>query len=234
MAQGRATPLAYLTQIGVSGMLIFVGFDLAGFSGEDSPNPAKAMIAAILLSGAIFICWGWVSTSYVTLERLSDTSIPHVKAARAIFGQPGRIWMGIIILAGASAAVNALLIAVSRMIANMATEGMLPSFMAMGKNETNMAVFLLSVGIAAMLATGVAGEPILEIYIKAGLILWLVHYAFILGAVLVMNMKMSSESHWLIYKGYAGMLIVGLAAMIWAVAGIFLYHFLANIFLKSF
>lgn len=222
LAQGRATPLAYLTQLGVAGMLIFVGFDLAGFSGEDGCNPAKAMIAAILLAGTIFICWGWVSTSYVTLGRLSDTSIPHVKAARAILGQPGRIWMGIIILAGVSAAVNALLIAVSRMMANMATEGMLPSFVAMGKNQTNIAVLLLSVGIAAMLATGVAGEPILEIYIKAGLILWLVHYAFILGAVMFVNMKTSSESHWPTYKGFGGMLITGLAAMMWAVAGIFL------------
>jgi amino acid transporter len=222
VAQEKATPLAHLTQIGLAGLLVFVGFDLAGFSGEDGQNEVKAMMGAILLAGVIFVCWGWVSTKYVTLGRLSDTSIPHVKTARAVLGQSGRIWMGIIILAGVSAAVNALLIAVSRMMANMATEGLLPSFMAMGKNQTNMGVLVLGVAVATMMAMGMAGEPILEIYMKAGLILWLILYAVILGSVMMMNMKTSSETHWLIAKGRVGGLVIGLAAIMWAVAGIFL------------
>ena len=218
--QTGSTPLAYLTQIGVAGLLVFVGFDLAGFSGDDDGNPANAMTAAIVVVGLLFIGWGWVSIQYVALDKLADSSIPHLKTARALLGQPGRIWMGMIILTGASAAVNALLLAVSRMMADMAVEGLLPPFLAAGKNKTTMSVLLLGALVAVMLASGMAGEPILEMYIKAGMCFWLIHYAVILGAAIMMGRGPSAGAYRHSPKGSKVLFVVGLSAMAWALVGV--------------
>jgi len=222
LRQDGPTPLAHLPQIAVASLLVFVGFDLAGFVGEDRGNPAKAMMATILLAGLVFSCWGWVSAEYVPLGRLADTSIPHVKAARAVLGETGRICIGIITLAGSCAAVNALLIAVSRMLAIMATEGVLPPFLAMGKNGAATGIFILVAAVAAMMGSGMAGESILEVYIKAGICFWLFHYSVILGAVFTMTVRASPGSSTQSTKGHWIVPIAGSTAMMLALAGIFL------------
>jgi amino acid transporter len=218
--QDGPSPLAHLPQIAVASLLLFVGFDLAGFAGEDRGNPAKAMMAAILLAGLVFSCWGWVSAKYVPLGRLADTSIPHVKAARAVLGETGRIWMGVIILAGSSAAVNAILIAVSRMMTIMATEGLLPPFLAMGKNRATMGMFIIVAAVAAMMGSGMAGESILEVYIRAGICFWLFHYAVIHGALLVMAVRALPGSPMQTPRGRQIFPIAGLTAMALTLTGI--------------
>lgn len=213
---------SHSTQIYVAALLVFVGFDLAGFSRNHGGNPVKAMMIAIFMAGLIFIFWGWISTKYVILGRLTDTHIPHMIVARAAFGQSGRIWMGIIILAGASAAVNALLLAVPKMLAVMAKDGLLPSFLARGKNPTNTGVLLLGASVAAMMGAGMAGEPILEVYMKAGMCLWLLHYAVILGAAVMPAMRDSPGVLGQTIKVREVLFIVGLAAMVSAIGGMFL------------
>jgi amino acid transporter len=220
-SQDVSTPLAHLVQIGMAGLLVFVGFDLACFSENSRQSPVKAMVVAIVLAGMLFVCWGWVSAKYVALGRLAETSIPHVKTARAVLGQTGRIWMGVIILAGASAAVNALLTAVSKMMAAMAEEGLLPPFFAKGKRQTTVGVIVLGAAVAAMMATGMAGEPILEVYMKAGVCIWLVHYAVILGAALMLTMRTWPDTPGPGKRGLGALFVVGLAAVMWAVAGVF-------------
>jgi len=178
------TPLAHMPEAGLACLLLFVGFDLSGFAGKSGRNPATAMMAAILLAGLVFCCWGSVSLRFVPASKLAHTSIPYVKVARAMLGQWGRIWMGLIILSGASAAVNALLMAVSKMMTAMAADGLLPPFLAKGKGNTTIAFLLLAAAVAAMMGLGMAGEPILETYMKAGTWFWLLHYAVIQGALL--------------------------------------------------
>ncbi|MDY6989306.1 MAG: amino acid permease [Thermodesulfobacteriota bacterium] len=179
------TPLAHMPQAGVACLLLFVGFDLAGFAEKTEHSPAKAMTAAILVAGLVFCCWGSVSLKFVPSSKVVDTSIPYVKVARAMLGQWGRIWMGLIILSGACAAVNALLVAVSRMMTAMASDGLLPPFLAKGKGNATIALLFLAAAVAAMMALGMAGEPILETYIKAGTWFWLLHYAVIQAALIV-------------------------------------------------
>jgi amino acid transporter len=140
--------------------------------------------------------------------------------------------MGIIILAGASAAVNALLMAVSKMLAVMASEGLLPSFFAWGKNQTTLAILVLGVAIAAMMATGMAGEPILETYTRAGICLWLVHYAVVLGAVITKELQRSPGVLWQITKDRRVMPFVGWVAISWAFVGMFILAADWKLFLK--
>ena len=209
----------YPPQVGLAGLVLFVGFDLAGFAEETPDNPAKAMLAAILLAGLVFSCWGWVSAKYVPLYKLADTTIPHVKAARAILGEKGRLWMGLINLAGSSAAVNAFLMTVPRMMTAMAADGLLPPLLARGRNQATIALFLLAAAVAAMMGSGMAGEPILEVYIRAGIWFWLLHYAVIHGSLFSATVRSSCRSDIRKTSGYRVFPIAGMAAMGLALTG---------------
>ena len=211
--QDEPAVLMHFPQAGLACILLFVGFDLAVFAGEDQKNSDRAMIAAILAAGLVFAFWGWVSASYVPSGRLTHTSIPHIRAALAVAGETGRVWMGITILAGASAVVNVLLLTVSRMLTIMSSQGLLPRFPAL---------FLLAGAVAVMLASGMAGEPILEVYIKAGMWFWLLHYGVIHAAVYTMTLRSSQRSAIQQITGPRAIPIAGMAAMALGLAGILL------------
>lgn len=202
-----------LSRSGLVCILLFVGFDLAGFGEEDQNNPARVMMVAIFAAGVVFSIWGWVSAAYVPPSRLADTTIPHIRAALAVAGETGRICMGVTILAGACAVVNALLLAVSRMLSLMAAQGLLPRFPA---------IFLLAGAVAAMLATGMAGAPILVTYIKAGMWFWLLHYTLIHAGVYALAFRSSQQSAILKTAGHRVIPIAGMAAMVLSLAGILL------------
>ncbi|MGD8985083.1 MAG: APC family permease [Desulfobacteraceae bacterium] len=181
------------------GLVLFVGFDLAVFAKEsDDHHPMKlirSMILGILLAAIIFALWGFVSFNYVTPSKLAETTVPHMLAARKIMGQNGRFIMGLVILAGSCAAVNALLMAVSGMISGMAKQGLLPAFLSLRSKRVPFALILLVLGIATMMAAGMAGEPLLEIYTKTGIWFWLLHYATIHISVLIMRWRNAGRLH---------------------------------------
>ncbi len=180
-----------LARLALLGLVLFIGFDLAGLvSNNENKYPfrlVKSMTAGVVLAGIVFILWGLVSLQYVSLERLADTTIPHSITARVILGSSGRIVMGVVVLAGAGAAVNILLLAVSRMIAAMAAQGLLPSFLGLAQNRAPIPLIILAVGIAAMMASGMAGVPDLEIYTRAGVLFWLLNYSAVHLSVLIMR-----------------------------------------------
>ena len=66
---------------------------------------------------AEFDAWNAAALIHVEASRLAGTSIPYILTARSILGQTGRIVMGIVVIAGACAAVNLLFQAVARMMA---------------------------------------------------------------------------------------------------------------------
>jgi amino acid transporter len=93
--------------------------------------------------------------------------------------------MGAIILAGIYGAVNALFLAVTRMLDEMSVQGMLPSFQG-ERRRPYFSHLLLAAVIMILLITGMAGSPNLDIYIKAALLFWLITYVFIsLSALIV-------------------------------------------------
>ncbi len=75
-------------------LFLFMGFDLAGFRGNNGISQAgvlsKSMIAGIVGAAFLFCLWGLVSVRYVPLERLSQTTVPHMTASRFILGETGR------------------------------------------------------------------------------------------------------------------------------------------------
>jgi amino acid transporter len=192
MDASNSDPL-HMSRVIFFGLVLFVGFDLANFTnGGDLHHPtrlAKSMILGIVLVAMIFSLWGLVSITHVSHSKLADSTVPHMLAARQIMGQSGRVLMGLVVLAGSCAAVNALLMAVSGMISCMAKQGLLPSFLGLRPKRVPISLILLGMGIAGMMAAGMAGKPELEIYTQAAIWFWLLHYAMIHVSVLIMRWR---------------------------------------------
>jgi amino acid transporter len=207
--------------------VLFLGYDLAGMTiektGAHSFDLVKAMVGGLLLVALIFYLWGIVSLKFVSPGRLADTTIPYTMAAKAIMGEKGRICMGIVILSGTCAAVNALFMAVSRMIAGMSTQGLLPSFLGAAQNRVLIPLTLLGLGTGAMMAAGMAGEPALEVYIRAGIWLWILNYAVIHLCVLFISRRIPDKPKQIQIRGYrvfqivaSVVLIIILFGLLWA------------------
>ena len=166
----------------VSVLLLFVGFDLLLFLPNNTiKHPfflQNYWVVGILIAGIMFCFWGVVSFLYVPAERLAGTFIPHILVAKNILGQAGRYIMGLVIIAGAGAAVNVLFKAVGGMVIDLGRNASLP-FMSRFLSRPPITLILLSLVIVIMMALGVAGTDELDTYIRGSLILWLLNYAFI-------------------------------------------------------
>ncbi|MDY6855160.1 MAG: amino acid permease [Thermodesulfobacteriota bacterium] len=193
----KVTPSLNIRIVLIS-LFLFIGFDLAGFAqGKNSPYPAgivKPMVTGIILICLLFYLWGLVSIIYVQQDRLADTTIPYTLTAREIMGQDGRVVIGMVVLAGICSAVNALFIAVSKMIAGMATLGLLPHFLGVCEKRAAIPLILLVTGIAVMIAVGMAGEPVLEVYLRAGLLFWLLNYTGVHLSALIVGISYPNRS----------------------------------------
>jgi len=170
----------------LAGLGLFVGFELALFTRPYTARltvpPGRLMVLSIVLAALVLGLWGMVSMRVVAPTRLAESTVPHMVAARAIGGDRGRVVMGVVVLAGTCATVHALLSAGSHMLAGLAGHGLLPAWL--GRRQARPALVVLAVGPAAMLAMGMAGEPETEVYAKAGVLFWLLHYAAIHLAIL--------------------------------------------------
>jgi len=214
----------HITRAALLAPVIFLGYDLAGMTIERTrTHPfdlVKAMVGGLLLVALIFFLWGVVSLKYVSPGKLADTTIPYTITAKAIMGQKGRIFMGIVILSGTCAAVNALFMAVSRMIAGMSTQGLLPSLLGSARNRALIPLIFLGIGTGAMMAVGMAGEPALAVYTRAGMWLWLFNYAVIHLCVLIMSKRMPDKSKHIQIRGYRVFPIVAFTVLIMILFGL--------------
>ena len=174
---------------GSASFLLLVGFDLSGFlhhPREKALGPfSPAMVWGLVIVGVVFFCWGWVSMRCVPLDQLSETTVPAMVTARAILGQPGRVVMGIILLAASASSVNGLLIGTSNLVSETAHQDLLPPVFKRSFGQVNLSCVLLVLGVASLLYLGMAGKPVLEVFIRTGLCLWLLYYAALHLALLL-------------------------------------------------
>jgi L-asparagine transporter-like permease len=123
--------------------------------------------------GMLFILWGYILLLYIPVEKLMDTSISHMIAAKNILGTPGRFIMGIIVISGSLAAVHALFTTIAQQGSILFKIDKLPGNIKISK----IIILSLALIIAGMMAGGMAGAEELETFIRASLILWLISYA---------------------------------------------------------
>ncbi len=165
-------------------IVIFVGFDLMYLSGRKGADDARPAMTALMLAALVFTLWGLASLFNVPLLTLSDSTVPYSRAARSIFGQSGRLVVGVVLIAGVAAAVNALLMGVGRMMTSMATEGILPRVFLKGRDRDAAPIIFLAGSGAAFMLLGFAGDERLLVYMKGALLFWLLHYAVLHVAVM--------------------------------------------------
>jgi len=194
---GENTPVNRTAVEGVSfsllhlyalGLVFFVGFDLSAVIGYSEPKrPGHAghlMVWAIVIGGLVLAVWGWVSLLQVSPQRLTATSVPYSIAAREILGGPGRKIMGLVIIAASFGFSNALLTAVSGILSGaVRKKGIARNDVILGK-RMRFPLVILFLAIVLMLASGLAGEPHLEVFTRGSIYLWLLNYGIVHLAVL--------------------------------------------------
>ena len=151
-------------------VLLFLGFDLIINSGQK--NKLIQSVAAITAIFLLFMLWGAVSRMYVPAASLTETTLPHLKAARAVMGQNGRLLMGIVVICGATATVNGLFLYMGQTVRNLAGQGLLPSLK--GDILRRLTSIAMAVTIGVFMMAGLAGDENLTIYYRGALLIWLV------------------------------------------------------------
>lgn len=204
-------------------MLIFVGFDL--FSNQRGQSDAqlvrKTLKSGILVVGIVLGLWGVVSFLTVPADRLTDSFIPHNIAARSIGGDTGRLIMGAIVIAGSMAAVNALIAAISRPIAQVT--GRRDLRIHRFRNflyKPGVRIAMAGGGIGLMMAFGFAGEEVIDTYVRAGLVMWLLFYGVTHLTVVAMRSMRGVKankpfSHWMLPAFGAAVMFFSAGALIW-------------------
>jgi L-asparagine transporter-like permease len=161
--------------------LLFVGYELLAYAPVgtgDRLRMHKAIWSALVAVGLLFLVWNALSWVWVPQDRLATTHIPHILTARAVAGETGRMMIAVVIIAGACAAVNFLFYTVSHMLARMATAGLLPAWLGVPV----VPLFVLAGATALLMIFGFAGSALLEVAIRAGLLLWILLYGLLHAA----------------------------------------------------
>ena len=162
---------------------LLVGFDMglyADWKNSDSfTRQSRALVSALIAGGLLLVLWGFASLAVVPPVKLESSSIPHMIMARKALGQPGRLIMGVVIICGVFAAVNSLVHSTSTMIKQINSangNSRRTNHSTIGHRVT---IFFISGCSAVLMAMGMAGESILETWIRSSLFLWLLYYIFV-------------------------------------------------------
>lgn len=171
-SDNSTTQAAELTSLAAASgaLLLFLGFDL--IINSQVKNKLVPAVAAIFTMCILFIFWGGLSRAYVPSASLVESTLPHLKTARAIMGQNGRLLIGVVVICGATAAVNGLFLYMGKTVGDLAGQAVLPRL----KGEQTLhrlSSILMSVTIGILMMTGLAGEDKLSIYYRGALVLWL-------------------------------------------------------------
>jgi len=175
--------------------VLLMGFEMAGTFreniSEERDSLKRITMISLVCGVVVLILWGIATLMTVAPERLSDTYIPHLIAARAINGVYGREIMGLVIIFGTLGAVNALLAYLSS-IAREVLSKELP--FKIDKRKYGIFSFIILVlTIAGLLISGMAGEPEFETFTRGSIYFWLLSYGAIHLAMFVLNGKKREE-----------------------------------------
>ena len=179
-------------------IMLFVGFDLVS---NQTPNAQRRQLQptinrGLIVAAVVMALWALASLVNVPTEKLSDSFIPHLLAARNIGGDAGRMIMGVVVIAGSCAAVNALFVSGSQLNGQLAAQWSSHRIKRLDFLHKPALWLILSAGIVAMLmAGGMAGTEEIDIYMRAGLLFWLAYYGAIHLAVLSDLLGKAEQTH---------------------------------------
>ena len=148
---------------------------------------SRQIVSIIAFGTLLLILWQIVSLKHIPQDKLAESTIPYVLVGREILGQTGRILIGIAIITGTCAATNYFM-SLATSAGSSLVMG-LSSFSTRGEIITKRIFSLLFVAtIGICMASGLAGEPHLELYIYGALLLWVLSHGLqILISILSMK-----------------------------------------------
>lgn len=153
-------------------LLLFIGHD---------PSPeqkGKLLPPALAVGFLIVFLWILVSLKHVPQERLATSTIPYMTAARSILGEPGRRLMGLTILSGTCGAINGLMLLCRHTVEILIEAKTIPNVFSSRQQRWLLPSFLAA-AITTCMATGLAGDILLEALLRSALILWLLYYGLL-------------------------------------------------------
>ena len=158
---------------------LLVGFDMGLYAGckdhDRFSRQSRSLAAALIAGGLLLVLWGFAALSVVPSAKLESSSIPHMIMARKVLGQPGRLIMGAAVICGVFAAVNSLMHSTGMMLGQITSAGGNRDFV----REYRASILLIAISSAVLMAMGLAGDFLLETWIRSSLFLWLLYYVFI-------------------------------------------------------
>ena len=150
-------------------ILVFAGIDRVSVILKQQPLPFRI---SFFLTVFLLACWLAVSARFVEPQRLISSTIPYMTAAWKLGGDPGRFIMGLVIISGSFGAVYGLMRVSALSIREL-------SAWRRGDYLEKGIIIVIAVAVGTMMAAGVAGTVVLELYIRSSLVLWLVYTSLI-------------------------------------------------------
>ncbi len=166
-------------------LLLFAGSNL--FQEKESRFSPVPLIAVL-----VFMFWIFASLAHVDAERLASSTIPYMTASRKILGDTGRQIMGLVVISGSCAAVTGLMLLCREKITDLASQQLAPQFLAT-RGQRWLLPPLVAITTGSCMATGLAGDELLEILLKSALLLWLLYYCCLsLSATFLLKNKLQT------------------------------------------
>ncbi len=160
-----------LSSAAVSSTLLLFLFTGSNLFQEKEGSFSKVPLIAVL----VFMFWIFASLAHVDVERLASSTIPYMTASRKILGDTGRQIMGLVVISGSCAAVTGLMLLCRQKVTDLARQQLAPQFLAKG-GQRWLIPPLVAIATGICMATGLAGDELLEVLLKSALLLWLLYY----------------------------------------------------------
>jgi amino acid transporter len=162
--------------------VVLIGYDLGLYVYGNDRNGSRrsgAMVAAVVGGALILALWGLAAMTVVSPEKLESSTVPYMTAARKALGQPGRYIMGTVAIAAVFGAINSMMHSVSMMASQLASNFINNQSYYNRLLIRPATVLLIAGASASLMALGFAGEPHLETWLRASIILWMIYYMFV-------------------------------------------------------
>ncbi len=188
-------------------LLLFAGSNL--FQGNRNHFSKVALLALL-----VFLPWIFASLAHVNPERLASSTIPFMTASRKIMGETGRQIMGTVVIMGSCAAFTGLSLLCRQKLSELSQEKLAPLFVEKG-GQRWVFPLLIAISVGACMATGLAGDELLETLLRSALLLWLLYYCFISFAAVFVIKKEQQTMAGTLYIAPV-LLSAGLAAILFS------------------
>jgi amino acid transporter len=180
----------------------FVGVEYTCPLAEELKRPAREIPLGIFLGLALIavpvVLWGLAAARYVDAETLSGLlpTLP-VDVGIAIFGEAGKWWLGLVVIAASIGTLNAVIAGVPRILYGMALTRQLPSpfgWLLPATRAPWVGIIILAAIPILMNAFGAAeGANFIQL-ILAGVLGWVTAYFLIHVSVVVLRLRESKAS----------------------------------------